>query len=150
MGSREDARACIESFVSLTDIVKASSEDLEWLYPGHDSGDVARRWLDLGPAIVVVTKGELGAFALTSSAAASVPVGTVDVIDTIGAGDSFMSGLLAALDDAGLLGRENERSLRAIGAHDLEQVLRLAARCAAITVSRPGADPPHRAAVVEA
>lgn len=150
IGTREDAAPRLESFVALTDIVKASAEDLEWLYPGEDPEHVAQRWLELGPAIVVVTQGELGAFAVTRSLVSSVPPRIVDVIDTIGAGDSFMSGLLAALDDLGLLGRENEAALRTIEAADLEQILTFAARCAAITVSRAGADPPGRASVVGA
>lgn len=150
IGEREAAAARIESFVALTDVVKASVEDLEWLYPEQDVRDVALRWLRLGPAVVVVTQGEVGAFAVTTSVASSVPARAVEVVDTIGAGDSFMAGLLAALDDLGLLGRENEAALRTITVADLEQILTFAARCAAITVSRPGADPPLRASVVGA
>ena len=150
MGERESAAARIESFVALTDVVKASTEDLEWLYPEQDPRDVALRWLRLGPAVVVVTRGEGGAFAVTSDAAASVPARAVEVVDTIGAGDAFMAGLLAALDDLGLLGRENEAALRAIAAAGLELILTFASRCAAITVSRSGADPPLRASLVEA
>lgn len=150
IGERESAAARIESFVALTDVVKASIEDLEWLYPQQDPREVALRWRRLGPAVVVVTHGEGGAFAVTTSAAASVPARAVEVVDTIGAGDSFMAGLLAALDDLGLLGRANEAALRTIAVADLEQILTFAARCAAITVSRSGADPPLRASVVEA
>ena len=150
MGERESAATRIESFVALTDVVKASSEDLEWLYPGQDAHDVALRWLRLGPAVVVVTQGEVGAFAVTTSVTRYVSARAVEVVDTIGAGDSFMAGLLAALDDLGLLGRENEPALRTIAVAELEQILTFASRCAAITVSRPGADPPLRASVVEA
>jgi len=150
IGEREAARARVESFVALTDIVKASVEDLEWLYPEQDVRDVALRWLRLGPAVVVATQGEVGAFAVTTNVTASVPARAVEVVDTIGAGDSFTAGLLAALDDLGLLGRENEAALRTISVADLEQILTFAARCAAITVSRPGADPPLRASVAEA
>jgi fructokinase len=150
IGERQDATARVESFLALTDVVKASVEDLAWLYPEQHVRDVARRWLRLGPAVVVVTQGEVGAFAVTTRVVSSVPARAVEVVDTIGAGDSFMAGLLAALDDLGLLGREHEAALRSITVADLEQVLTFAARCAAITVSRPGADPPLRASVMEA
>lgn len=150
IGEREDATPRVESFVALTDIVKASVEDLEWLYPEQDARGVARQWLELGPAMVVVTRGEMGAFAVTADVAASVPAHSLDVVDTIGAGDSFMAGLLAALDDARLLGRENEARLRAITAAELRQVLDFAARCSGVTVSRPGADPPRRNEIEEA
>ena len=98
----------------------------------------------------MVTQAEVGAFAVTTSVTRYVSARTVEVVDTIGAGDSFMAGLLAALDDLGLLGRENEPALRALAVAELEQILTFAARCAAITVSRPGANPPFRASVVEA
>ena len=74
------------------------------------------------------------------------PVTTV--ADTIGAGGSFMAGLLAALADAGLLGREHEGALRDLAGEELRRVLGFAAACAAITVSRPGADPPRRTELV--
>lgn len=147
MGERGPARARIESLVCLADVVKASSEDLEWLYPDTDLGVVARRWRDLGPAIVVVTHGETGAYAVGSAASVRVPAPPTDLVDTIGAGDSFMAGLLAALSDADLLGRRHEARLRALDEVALRGLLEFAAACAAVTVSRPGADPPRREAV---
>ena len=148
MGDRAAARARIERLVCLADVVKASSEDLEWLYPGDDLVDVARRWRDLGPAIVVVTHGDVGAYAVGHHAAILVPAPVTQLVDTIGAGDSFMAGLLAALSDAGLLGRDNEARLRALDEKELRELLEFAAACAAITVSRPGADPPRRDALI--
>jgi fructokinase len=144
MGERDSARARIEALVCLADVVKASDEDLEWLYPAADLEAVARRWRDLGPAIVVVTHGESGAYAIGSNAAVRIPAPATDLVDTIGAGDSFMAGLLAALSDADLLGREHEARLRALDEDALRQLLEFAAACAGVTVSRPGADPPHR------
>lgn len=146
-GGREDALRQVESFVALADIVKASAEDLEWLYPGQEPADVARRWLALGPALVVVTRGAQGALGVTAAATVSVPARPVEVVDTVGAGDSFMAGLLAALDEAGLVGPENKERLLRVAAAELEDALHFAARCSALTVARLGADPPTRDAV---
>ena len=134
MGERESAATRIESFIALTDVVKASSEDLEWLYPKQDAHDVALRWLQLGPAVVVVTQAEVGAFAVTTSVTRYVSARTVEVVDTIGAGDSFMSALIAVTLDWGLdLDRDDATAL-----------LQAAHAVAGITCSRRGADPPTR------
>jgi fructokinase len=147
MGGRDVARTRIEALVELSDVVKVSSEDLEWLFPGTTPADVARRWLRLGPAMVVVTLGEGGAYAAGPRAAVEIAASPTEVVDTIGAGDSFMAGLLAALCDRDLLGREHAEELRALDAWELCEVLQFAAACAAVTVSRPGADPPRRDAL---
>lgn len=144
MGDPATALSRIEDHVRAADVVKASNEDLAWLFPHSRADDVARRWLALGPAVVVVTHGDLGAHAVSAKAEARIPAPAVEVVDTIGAGDSFMSGLLAALHDAGLLGRSQESRLRALDADQLRGLLEFAAACAAVTVSRPGADPPRR------
>jgi fructokinase len=144
MGSRDVARARIEAFVERADVVKASDEDLAWLFPGTSPADVARRWLRLGPALVVVTLGGDGAYAAAHGAAVQIPAPPTTVADTIGAGDSFMAGLLAALSDADLLGRRHSDRLRSLDLEQLRGLLEFAAGCAAVTVSRPGADPPRR------
>lgn len=138
VGDRDRARRVVEELVERTDIVKASDEDLEWLYP--DLGDIAaaEHWRALGPAVVVVTHGGRGATALTRSQVVSVLSPTVDVADTVGAGDSFMAGLVAAILQGGL----DRAALVGIGEADLTALLEFAARCAGITVTRPGADPP--------
>ncbi|MBD8042353.1 carbohydrate kinase [Arthrobacter sp. Sa2BUA2] len=138
------ARDQAEKFVRLADVVKASDEDLAWLYPGEPVEASARRWLGMGPAAVVVTRGSQGPWAVAASGACSVPAVTVSVADTVGAGDSFMAALLAGLMDRGFDGAARRPELRKIGVGDLEAVLTYAARAAAITVSRPGADPPYR------
>jgi fructokinase len=149
MGSAETARPRIERLVALADIVKASDEDLAWLYPGADVTEVVDRWLALGPALMVVTRGGEGADAGSAGGRVRVPAPPTSVADTIGAGDSFMAGLLAALSDRGLLGAARRSALRELSASDLTEVVGFAARCAAITVSRPGADPPTRADLAE-
>ncbi|WP_062461657.1 carbohydrate kinase family protein [Demequina soli] len=146
MGDPAQARAAIERFVALADVVKASDEDLAWLAPGEDHAAVARDWASRGPAFVVVTRGGAGAIAyLADGREVAVSAPTVTVADTVGAGDSFMSGIVDGLWEAGLLGGSHREELRAITDESLAAVLARCARIAAITVSRPGANPPTRA-----
>ena len=146
---RDYARAQVERFVALADVVKASDEDLEWLYPGVDVLESARRWLGLGgtggPAVVVVTRGADGPWGVTAAGEAHVDAPKIEVADTVGAGDSFMAALLSGIVDRGLAGAQNREELHAMPAEVLEGILNHAARAAAITVSRPGANPPTRA-----
>ncbi|MFE4976736.1 carbohydrate kinase [Kitasatospora sp. NPDC056651] len=135
MGDRAGAVRRVERCVALSDLVKASDEDLAWLYPGERPEAVAERWLSLGPSTVAVTLGAQGAFARTAEGGhvevAAVPV---RVADTVGAGDSFMAALLDA---------------RATGA-DLPGCLTRAVTAAALTVARPGANPPSAAELAAA
>lgn len=150
MGTPEQTLPVVDGFVAVADVVKASEEDLTWLHPGQEPDDVAVRWAQSGPAVVVVTHGEHGAFAATASGVRlQVPAVRVDVADTVGAGDSFMSGLIDGLWTEGLLGAENRAALRAIDEDTLRRVLDRCIRIAAITVSRAGANPPRRAELDE-
>lgn len=149
MGSPEAARARIESFVAMADVVKASDEDLAWLYPDTTLDEVMKLWREMGPSLVVVTRGGDGADAVSESGTVHVDAPVTTVVDTIGAGDSFMAALIAALDDRGLLGGGQRDELRAIDVSTIRGVVEFATRCAAITVSRPGADPPDRIELTE-
>ena len=144
MGEHGAARERVERLVALADVVKASDEDIGWLYPGDEVADVLARWIALGPALVVATRGGNGADAIAACGTVHVDAPLTTVADTIGAGDSFMAGLLAALSDRSLLGGDRRDALRAIEASTVEAVVAFAARCAAITVSREGANPPGR------
>lgn len=143
------ARRQTEKFVTLADVVKASDEDLEWLYPGVDVLESARRWLSLGgsegPAMVVITRGAAGPWGVTAAGEAEFAAPKTAVADTVGAGDSFMAALLSGVVDRGLDGAQNRDELRALPAEGLAELLAHAARAAAITVSRAGANPPTRA-----
>ncbi|MFQ4148005.1 carbohydrate kinase [Arthrobacter sp. LAPM80] len=143
------AREQAEKFVRLADVVKASDEDLHWLYPGIDPKESARRWLAIGgaqgPAVVVVTQGGEGPWAVCAAGESACAVPHVKVADTVGAGDSFMAALLSALVDRELDGAQRRPELRAINTATLAEVIAYAARAAAITVSRAGANPPSRA-----
>jgi len=143
------ARGQAEKFVRLADVVKASDEDLEWLYPGVDPLDSARRWQAMGgsegPAMVVVTRGSRGPWGINAAGEAQFPAPEINVADTVGAGDSFMAALLSGVVDLGLDGAQNRKGLRELSAESLRDVLAHASRAAAVTVSRAGANPPTRA-----
>ncbi len=135
-------RETLEWMLPRTHLLKVSDEDLGLLYPGTDIAQLAAAWLAAGVALVVVTRGAQGAWAWTAShhiAAAPVPA---QVIDTVGAGDTFQAALLTALSERGLLKRD---ALRALSVEALDDVLRFATQAAAITCSRRGADLPRRA-----
>lgn len=138
------AREQAERFVALADVVKASDEDLEWLYPGQDPQESARRWLTLGPAVVVVTRGSRGPWAVVERGECEVHAPATSVVDTVGAGDSFMAALLSALVDREIDGAQRRSELHALSVEQIETVLRFAASAAAVTVSRAGANPPTR------
>lgn len=132
-------REQIEAALPLTDLVKTSEEDLAHLHPGVDAEEVARSWLARGPVAVVVTLGGAGSFAVTAAGTVRRPPRPVTVVDTVGAGDAFMSGLLDALHRGGWLRRD------ALAAVPWSDVLGDAALVAALTCARAGANPPRRA-----
>ena len=137
-------RGRLEGWLAAADIVKVSRADLAWLYPGAAPERSARRWRALGPAAVVVTLGPDGAEGFAPAGEARVPGLAVPVVDTVGAGDAFTGGLLAWLFHRGRLTRSD---LERLSAADLEGALEYANRVAALTCTRPGADPPYRAEV---
>lgn len=139
---RDEARQAVERFVALSDVVKASDEDLAWLYPGKELQDVMNAWLTFGVGLVVVTRGGQGSLAATASAQTSEEAAPVSVTDTVGAGDSFMAALLAGLRWCGVLGTDGRSRIAALDSLALQQLLSFAATAAAITCSRPGANPP--------
>jgi fructokinase len=143
MGSPDTVRERVEWLVSLSDVVKVSSEDLGWLLPGVALESVAERWLASGPEVVVVTLGPDGVLAVAEGTGiVRRPGRRVQVVDTVGAGDSFTSALLAGLHRRGLLGLDRREALRAIDTATLGAVLDEAVLASALTCTRPGADPP--------
>ena len=138
----EDVARRIERLIGLADVVKVSDEDLAWLSPDEPAEAVAERWLEAGPAIVVITRGAEGSTAFARSGSLDVPSTPTTVVDTVGAGDSFMSGLLVGLHREGLLTSDRRGDLRAIDAETLAQITSVATRSAAWTVGRAGAQPP--------
>lgn len=145
MGGAGGLRERVERLVAGSDVVKASDQDAAFLAPGRAVVDVARDWLRLGPALVVVTLGGDGALAVSAGGEVRVPAAPVTVVDTVGAGDSFTAGLLDGLWDERLLGGAARARLRAVDPDVVERVVRRATLAAAVTVSRAGANPPTRA-----
>ena len=143
-GTGPDLIERVERIAGLADLVKASDEDLEVLYPQLDLVLAARRLLSFGPAAVVVTRGGDGAVWVGEDDVVEVPARDVEVADTIGAGDTFGAALIDALWEAGRLDAEHREDLRSLGADERRAHLEHAARAAAVTVSRAGADPPWR------
>lgn len=131
--------ARLNRLIAMCDILKISDEDVAWMTGKSDLATAARKWLKAGAKIVAITKGGYGVEAFTPGFSLNLPAKPVQVADTVGAGDTFTAGLLAALTTAKLL---TKPSLAGIARSQLEAALDYAARAAAITVSRPGADPP--------
>ncbi len=140
------ARTRIAHLVSRSDIVKVSDEDLRWIACEDPPERTARRWLTLGPSIVVVTAGDQGASALCAAGEARVAAEPVRVVDTVGAGDAFMVGLIDALWESSLLGADRRPALRGISLDTLTGALQAASALSALTVARAGADMPDRSA----
>ncbi|EWT03086.1 kinase [Intrasporangium oryzae NRRL B-24470] len=148
MGAPEVARRLIEEAIASADVVKLSDEDVAWLCPGETIDEALTGWAALGPALLVVTRGGEGAIVRLGRtgeerALAATPV---TVVDTVGAGDSFMAGLVSGLLDAGLLGGAEARDrLRAASMDDVLPAVERALLTGARTVARAGAHAPVRA-----
>jgi fructokinase len=146
MVSADLVRDEIESLVAASDVVKASDEDIAWLYPGRSLEEVLTGWANLGPQVCAVTRGGEGALVLVQEEFRQFAAPPTVVVDTVGAGDSFMSGFVSGLLDAGLLGGVDARDrLATAGWDEIASAVERALACAAITVSRAGANPPTRA-----
>lgn len=161
IGSAEESRPKIEALVAVADVVKASDEDVAWLYDGASPEEIAQLWSAWGPRVVVITRGGAGALVQVSGReAVTVAVRPVQVADTVGAGDSFMAGLISGLLDHGLLGGAHNPGPQArqrlaalardsdeAAAEDEAGVLTAVERaidCGAATVERAGAYAPTR------
>lgn len=134
-------RGRLERMVAMADIVKISDEDLLWLSGEGALSERVDALLALGPHIVCVTLGGDGAIAFTRTEQVRAEARKVEVVDTVGAGDTFNAGLLASLAEQDLLSRA---ALKQATPGQLRQALDLAVSAAAVTVSRAGANPPRR------
>lgn len=135
-------RRQVELFVAASDIVRVREEDLSWLYPDSTPLKSLQSWLDYGPAIVVLTRGADGPVILSRKGCAAMPGESLAVADPFGAGESFMAALLSGLAQLKALGARSRTRLYSLGLRDLHALAAYANHAAAITCSRPGADPP--------
>lgn len=136
MGDREKYSAIFEKWVALAEVVKMSEEDWQWLYGANRH---PRELLNYGPAVVILTRGEHGLSGMYKSKTIDVSGKKVAVVDTVGAGDTVGAILLEAISQVGVSGL----------IENLEKVLERAAKAAAITCSRAGAQPPTKVEIEE-
>jgi fructokinase len=146
MGEADDVRPRVEELVTLSDVVKCSSDDLLWLYPDLSPEQVMERWSALGAALVVVTLGPSGVTWRTADGRLGVDAArSSTVVDTVGAGDSFMAGLVSGLLDARLLGDARARGrLHAAGHDHVAPAVGRALVTSGLTVQQAGAYAPTR------
>jgi len=131
-----------DRWLAVTDIYKASDEDFEWIWPGRSAIDTADELLVAGVGVVIITRGSDGITVVTGDGQAEVPAPIVEVVDTVGAGDSLIAAVLASLIELGAdRGREQLDALSLVTWVDIAD---RAAQAAAITCTRAGADTPHR------
>ena len=143
MGEPESALASIERFIALADVVKVSDEDIEWLTGGAPIDEVVDRWLGMGPSLVVVTRGKHGSDVATDSGLRFTKTpADVPVVDTVGAGDSFMGGIIDAMWGMGLRGADARETLRTLPEEQVRAIIDRASAVSDVTVSRKGANPP--------
>jgi fructokinase len=135
MGDRDLYQAAVEKWAAISSVIKVSDDDLAWLFPGQKYEDVATRWVKDGAQLVVVTRGANGSIGFTESGSEEAAGVKVDVVDTVGAGDTVGAIIVEAMVQDGIL------SLQGDG---LKNVLTRAAAAAAITCSRAGAQPPYK------
>jgi fructokinase len=141
---KEKHLARMHRMMAMADIVKLSDDDLAWFGETGSPAEIAKRWLDEGPKLVIVTGGAKGAVGYTRRGAIEMPARRVTVVDTVGAGDTFNGGILAALHERQLLTTD---AIGRLSDEDVFAALELGAKAAAVTVSRPGADPPWRSEI---
>ena len=135
MGDHDLYEAAVEKWAALSSVIKVSDDDMAWLYPGQKYEDVAKRWLNDGAALVVVTRGSNGIIGFTQEGAVEVDGAKITVADTVGAGDTVGAIIVEAMIEKGIL---------ALTGDVLKATLHRAAVAAGITCSRKGAQPPYK------
>lgn len=137
-------RPVTEAFVRNADLVKVSDEDLHWLYPDLTTAEAIAHWFDISSlGLAVLTQGKEGPVAWTREGLrVERRPSSVDVVDTVGAGDSFMGSLINSLWARNLTGRAGAKALGSLSVNDLSSILDEANAVANVTVSRAGANPP--------
>jgi fructokinase len=132
-------RERLPHWCALADILRLSEDDLALLLPGTSPEQACDTWHAAGARLVVITLGERGALASLDGQRVTVPAPPVDVVDTVGVGDSFTAGLLHRIAALGHLGGR----LDGLSIADVTDACTFAARVAALTCSVPGANPPR-------
>lgn len=144
MEGDDGMRGSVLALMSRVHVVKASDEDLAWIFPGLSVEAAVQRVLHLGPLLVVATRGGEGMLGVVTDGLVTARAAATAVVDTVGAGDTCMGALIDGLIDWGCVGVQAAEKLTQLRREDVEQILNRCAVAAAVTVSRPGADPPTR------
>ncbi|HEY4192531.1 MAG TPA: carbohydrate kinase [Mesorhizobium sp.] len=134
----------IRRMVGMADIVKLSDEDLDWFGETGSREEIVARWLERGPKLILITCGGDGAIGYTKNHRVAIRPDKVEVVDTVGAGDTFNAGILASLHEQGVLSKP---ALADLSEEAIAKALSLGAKAAAVTVSRAGANPPWRSEI---
>ena len=135
MSDRDRYQAAVEKWAAISSVIKVSDDDLAWLFPGQPFEEIAKRWVADGAALVVVTRGVNGSIGYTESGVEEAHGVKIDLADTVGAGDTVGAIIIEAMIQDGILSLQGE---------GLKKVLTRAAKAAAITCSRAGAQPPYK------
>lgn len=141
LSDRETYRSRVEPWLEISTVVKISEDDLRWLYPVEAPEVVGARWVEMGIPLVVITHGAAGITAMTSTDVIFVESVSVDVVDTIGAGDTVGAIVVDAILETGIVNLHGDR---------LREMLYCACVAAAITCSRAGAQPPTKSELTAA
>ena len=136
---RPKYQEAIAKWAAISEVIKVSEDDLAWLYPEQDQIAIAEEWIKGGSTLVIITKGSYGIIGVTKDDVVSVPGVKIEVVDTVGAGDTVGAIVVEAIV---------ERGLKVINGDVLREVLVRATKAAAVTCSRAGANPPTRAEIV--
>jgi len=135
MSDRDRYQAAVEKWAAISSIIKVSDDDLAWLFPDQPFEEIAKRWVADGAALVIVTRGVNGSIGYTESGVEEALGVKIDLVDTVGAGDTVGAIVIEAMLQDGILSLQGE---------GLKKVLNRAAAAAAITCSRAGAQPPYK------
>jgi len=138
----DSERERVEKLNRISTIIKASDADIEWLYPDRDLEEVAQEWMGGLSKLVVITKGAEGAIVFRGQDRVDVPGLTIDLEDTVGAGDTFMANLLVELDSLEGLGEQPLKRLERLDVEDIEKAVKIAVVASAIACEREGCQPP--------
>ena len=140
--NRDSERERVEKLNRISTIIKASDADIQWLYPDRDLEEIAQEWLGGLAKLVIITRGSEGAIIFRGQDQLDVQGLTIDLEDTVGAGDTFMANFLVEMDNLEGLGDQPLKRIERLDIEDIERAARIAVTASAIACERAGAQPP--------
>lgn len=140
--NRDSERDRVEKLNRISTIIKASDADIQWLYPDRDLEEIAQEWLGGLAKLVIITKGSEGAIVFRGQDQLDVQGFTIDLEDTVGAGDTFMANFLVEMDNLEGLGDQPLKRIERLDIEDIERAALIAVTASAIACERAGTQPP--------